>query len=338
MDIFIRFCYLFPDNPGCFLNVLEKIAVFWYISSGQTAIILYEGLRVGRGGVSSMIKYLNGIHETVDFSSSQTQICLYHNNEYENYPPHWHTSFELIMPVKNGYRAVIHETEYSVREGDLLIICPCVIHELFAPETGERIIFQPSLNQISINDLSILSSAISPALLVTPELYPQIIDRIRQLMLQIEQEYQQMNSYSEVSIFSMFLELLLLVGRNCNAFSDQPQAGTGNRQREYMEKFLQITHYIDLHFSEDLSLEEAASRAGFSKYHFSRLFKMYTGTTFYHFLNQKRISYAKTLLADPHLTVLDVATRSGFSSLSSFHRMFRQMNCCTPTEFRALHA
>ena len=77
--------------------------------------------------------------------------------------------------------------------------------------------------------------------------------------------------------------------------------------------------------------------AGFSKYHFARLFKQYTDTSFYKYLNQKRIEHAKTLLLDPQLTVIEVATQSGFSSLSAFLRMFKQLNKCTPTEFRNMY-
>ena len=52
-----------------------------------------------------MIHKLSGIHETVDFREDE-QVCLYYNDEYENYPPHWHTSFEVLMPIVNGYKAL----------------------------------------------------------------------------------------------------------------------------------------------------------------------------------------------------------------------------------------
>ena len=284
-----------------------------------------------------MIKHLSGIYETPDYQSSDTQIVLYHNNEYENYPPHWHTSFELIMPLENGYRVNCGEETFTLREGDILIICPSMIHELFAPETGERIIFQPGLQKISIKEMNLLTSVLSPAFLITPEEYPQIIDRIRQLMLEIEGEYFSGASYAEASVFSKFLEMMVLIGRNHKVFTRQSLGQTDTRQREYVEKFLFLTSYIDEHFAEDLTLEDVASLAGFSKYHFSRLFKMYTDNSFYKFLNQKRIDHAKILLADPNLTVLEVATQSGFASLSAFLRMFKQLNHCTPTEFRNLY-
>ena len=81
-----------------------------------------------------MIHHLSGIHETADYRTD-TQICLYYNDENENYPPHWHTPFEVIMPVKNIYTVDVGEKHYVLREGDILVICPGIVHELFAPET-----------------------------------------------------------------------------------------------------------------------------------------------------------------------------------------------------------
>jgi len=284
-----------------------------------------------------MIHYLDGIHETVDYGTD-SQVCLYYNDESENYPPHWHTSFEVIMPVRNNYDISCGGRRYHLREGDVLIICPCMIHELYAPVSGERIIFQPGINCISLNEINLLTSMISPATLITPEEYPIIHEQVQQNMIKIKNEYFSDAPYSETLIFSLFMEILVLVGRNHMTHAGQNEEAGGSRQKEYMEKFLFITGYIEEHFSENITLEQAASLAGFSKYHFSRLFKQYTDISFYKYLNQKRIDYARILLADPSLTVIEVALQSGFQSLSAFLRMFKLQNGCTPTEFRSMNA
>lgn len=283
-----------------------------------------------------MIHILDGRHETVDYPEN-SQICLYYNDEYEDYPPHWHNSFELIMPVINGYDAVCGGHSYHLREGDLLIICPCMVHELFAPETGERIIFQPGMGNISIKDLNPLISLIGPCVLVTPEEYPSVYEPIRRNMFRIREEYFSYAPYAESLIISLFLEILVLVGRNYKAFIGQNMTPVSTRQKEYAEKFRFVTSYVEEHFSEEISLEQVADLAGFSKYHFSRLFHQYTDMSFYKYLNQKRINHARVLLADSTLSVTEVALQSGFSSLSAFLRMFKQINKCTPTEFKSMY-
>lgn len=283
-----------------------------------------------------MIHHLSGIHETADYRTD-TQICLYYNDENENYPPHWHTPFEVIMPVKNGYTVVVGEQHYELREGDILLICPGIVHELFAPESGERIIFQPSLSQIQIRELDLLISLLRPAVLITKEEFPDFHPVAQKLMLEIKEEYFLCEPYYETAIYSRFMRILVDIGRLHGALKHPVSDASNSRQKDYLDKFLYITNYINEHFAEDLSLEQVADLAGFSKYHFTRLFKQYTDTSFYKYLNQKRIDYAKTLLLDPDLPVIDVALQCGFSSLSAFLRMFKQLNKCTPTEFRNMY-
>ena len=80
-----------------------------------------------------------------------------------------------------------------------------------------------------------------------------------------------------------------------------------------------------------------AALAGFSKYHFSRLFKEFTNISFYKYLNNQRISYAEKLLLDPNINITEVAIHSGYNSISAFMRMFKIIKNCTPTEFRNMY-
>ncbi len=283
-----------------------------------------------------MIKNLNGLHETVTYRTD-TQICLHYNENSECYPPHWHTPFELIMPTENFYRVRCGETEYLIQPGEILIICPGILHELFAPEHGKRIIFQPNLGQLRTKELELLTSMIRPAILITPESFPQIYARVHRMMLEIKNAYFSDAPFTETTIYARFLEILVLVGRSHAENTQQRFDARNAKQKEYMDKFLAICHYINEHFTENLTLEEVASLAGFSKYHFTRLFRQYADTSFYKYLNQRRIDHAKTLLLDPGLSVIEVALASGFSSLSAFLRMFKLLNHCTPTEYRSMY-
>ena len=262
---------------------------------------------------------------------------LYNNDEYENYPPHWHTPFELIMPTQSTYKVLCGDNEYNLEQGDIILICPGVIHELLAPPQGVRIIFQPSLTQFDLNELDVIVSMITPCVLITPDKHPQIHQQIQKLMVEIRDEYFSSSPYTESFIYSKFLEIMVYVGRYYAEIAQNNFDAKNTKQKEYMEKFLFICNYINEHFAEDLTLEDVASLAGFSKYHFTRLFKQYADTSFYKYLNQKRIAHAKNLLINQHLSVIEVALQSGFSNLSSFLRMFKLATGCTPTEFRKMY-
>ena len=47
--------------------------------------------------------------------------------------------------------------------------------------------------------------------------------------------------------------------------------------------------------------------------------------------------HAMLLLSDPDIPVTEAALQSGFSSLSTFLRVFRSVKQCTPTEFRDMY-
>lgn len=174
-------------------------------------------------------------------------------------------------------------------------------------------------------------------MLITKEEFPDFHPVAQKLMLEIKEEYFLCEPYYETAIYSRFMRILVDIGRLHGALKHPVSDASNSRQKDYLDKFLYITNYINEHFAENLSLEQVADLAGFSKYHFTRLFKQYTDTSFYKYLNQKRIDYAKTLLLDPDLPVIDVALQCGFSSLSAFLRMFKQLNKCTPTEFRNMY-
>ena len=101
-----------------------------------------------------------------------------------------------------------------------------------------------------------------------------------------------------------------------------------------MEKFTTVCQYIDTSFRENLTLEQAAEISGFSKYHFSRLFKEFTGITFQEYLTRQRIRHAEELLNDSKISITDIALASGFSAVSNFNRSFQMYNHCSPSQFR----
>ncbi|MCR4655027.1 MAG: helix-turn-helix domain-containing protein [Lachnospiraceae bacterium] len=282
-----------------------------------------------------MIKYLNGTRETVDFDE-RANLLLYDNTDFEEYPLHWHKPIEIIMPLQNGYRMECNGSHFDLKESDIIFIAPAVLHHLYA-ETGERLIFQADTSLFSnVKDFEYYMSLIHPALLITPGEYPGLHEELKKLMLGIQSEYFASAPLREAAIYSMLLRMFILISRENSFTNKNPADPAGNKQQEYLEKFTSICDYINTHCTEEISLEETADLAGFSKFHFSRLFKDFTGVTFYKYVNLRRINVAENLLWDPDINITEVAIRSGFNSVSAFMRMFKQIKGCTPTEFKKM--
>lgn len=284
-----------------------------------------------------MIRNLNGIRETVSFEKNST-IMLYDNDEAENYPIHWHIPLEIIMPTINHYMVDCNNTTFDLRVEDILFIAPGTLHKFSAPPVGKRIIFQAAISSFDkIRGLETFTTSIRPFLLITPENAPLIHSKIVKLMTEIKNEYCSNSPMAEISIYSMLFEIMVLLSRNytnnTTYFSDVKL----NKQEEYIEKYRTICEYINQNCMENLTLDNIANVAGFSKYHFERLFKEFTNMSFYKYLSYRRIVYAERLLIDPDCNITEIAYKSGFNSISAFIRMFRIVNNCTPTEFRNMY-
>jgi len=282
-----------------------------------------------------MIKILNGVKETVDFENNST-LMLYDNVEYEEYPTHWHTPVEIIMPLDNDYVLDCNNNKYNLREQDIILIAPGVLHHIYAHE-GRRIIFQVDLKMLQgFEDFDSFFSFMNPAIVITPEEYPSIHDQCVKIMMEIFDEYFENSPLNNVAIVAKFLQILVMIGRAYTSV-DRFTATKPTKQQEYTEKLMSICDYINKHCTEELTLDEIAEIAGFSKYHFSRIFKEFAGVSYYKYLNARRIAYAEKLLLDPSINITEVAINSGFNSISAFMRMFKLIKNCTPTQFRSLN-
>lgn len=149
-----------------------------------------------------MIESLNGIFETINYKQ-RTSIKLYDNDEYEDYPAHWHTNPEIIMPTENIYTVECYNQIITLREGDIVLICPGCIHTLYAPEKGRRIIFQADINPLRfMKEIETLVTIISPLIVITPEDFPSIYNKVKSLLLKIKNEY--LSSFSKFYFSRLF--------------------------------------------------------------------------------------------------------------------------------------
>jgi AraC family transcriptional regulator len=91
-----------------------------------------------------------------------------------------------------------------------------------------------------------------------------------------------------------------------------------------------LQHFVEEHLESEISLEDMAQVAQLSPYHFSRCFKETTGTSPHQYLIARRIDRAQKLIADPALSLAEVALQSGFSDQSHLTRHMKRLLGVTP--------
>lgn len=95
-----------------------------------------------------------------------------------------------------------------------------------------------------------------------------------------------------------------------------------------------VFDYINLHFTEDISLNQLSALVYLSPSYFSRVFRLYTGYTMTEYIQRVRIYNARTQLQHTQLSVSEIAAANGYSDPKHFTRIFRRILGMSPTQFR----
>lgn len=279
---------------------------------------------------------LNGSQEYVDFIP-KSHLRIWYNNQTEGYANHYHNALEIIVCAENQYIIITNNQTYTLNVGDILMIPPFMLHELHSKPSGARFIYLIDIDMLRcFQDFKTLDPILMEPYLCTASSRPDIYQHIYDSLMQMADTYFSHQIFWETAIYSTLLDIFITIG--VNYFSkkiNEETDSSDSKQPENYEMFANLLNFIDAHYADNLTLEQAADYIGFSKYHFTRLFKQHTNTTFHNYLCHKRIQAAQSMLtADMNLPVTDIAFRIGFNNLTSFSRCFSKYTNCSPTEYR----
>jgi len=104
---------------------------------------------------------------------------------------------------------------------------------------------------------------------------------------------------------------------------------------ELLRRLLRAKDRMDAASHEAWPVRRLASVSGVSDAHFARAFKAAFGLPPHRYLLTRRIERAKTLLRDTGLPIIEIAFDTGWNSLGTFGRVFRDITGEAPGELRA---
>ena len=126
---------------------------------------------------------------------------------------------------------------------------------------------------------------------------------------------------------------------------DHALAGTGpatntartdvSQDPALLRRLLRAKDRMDVASHEEWSVHRLARVSRVSEAHFARSFKEAFGVPPHRYLLTRRIERAKTLLRDTDLSITDIAFQTGWQSLGTFGRTFRDITGESPGELRA---
>lgn len=239
--------------------------------------------------------------------------------------PEAHENAWTIALVRRGtfqYRAAATNCRHFLRPGWLLFGPPCAAFECSHDHdggdectclalTGSVVADASSAARLDVKRL-LTSASILPPL-------PRVAALIERTRLRVGDELDEMACLVVEAVVAH------AVGRPLSAVPRHPSHA--GRIHEAMDR-------IERAFVEPLHLAELAEGAGFSTFHFLRVFRNVTGTTPHQYLIGARLRRAARLLLDTGRSVTQIAYDAGFQDLSNFVRTFHRVIGCTPRDYR----
>lgn len=246
------------------------------------------------------------------------QIALSAHKSYTQKPSlndfhmHTHDNYEIYCFLSGAAKYFVEGNIYNLKPGDILIIQKAEVHSLLinADTPYERI-------YINFNHDALLGENTAEALsfldnkpLGKNNRYSASKFKDMHWMYYLEK------ICSTEDIYEKRLYLTVLVRELHNHYPEICE------DVSYHDSISDIIEYINLHLTEQISLETVCKHFFLSKSHLNRKFKRMTGSTVWKYVLNKRLLFAKELLQNgEHPTAVHI--KSGFNDYCSFFRAYK---------------
>lgn len=280
-----------------------------------------------------------GRHLTnVNYSDMVDESCLAFS--------HVHDDYEIYYCMEGSVQLVIDDRCETLTKNCFAMVNPETYHHpLYDPQTAKKVflfVFEPfQMNAIKNKEMvkcgvsELVEKSLDFLQPGTGILFEdkfgcdKIVDRLAREIELCMPGYDQM-------IRSLYTEFMVNIFRNFNVMNGEAEA-TADRDAGNVNIAMELTYYMHNHYSEDIKVKDAAEYFHISERQLSRVFEAYFGKSFKNTLNIYRINYAKNYLIDTNLSLEKIAEQVGISSAKMFHRLFKEKENMTPTEFREKH-
>lgn len=271
--------------------------------------------------------------EEVDFITG-ANMRIWYNNRSEDYPVHRHSCLEITIPIEKSYTYIFDDRTIILKEKEILFVPPDMLHKIAGTRSGIRFIYLFNVDFLQgLFDYGEFQKLIREPLLITPETHPEVYSLIFERFMEINDLYFfYSTTVKEIAIFSKLMDVFGMLMKK--DYSDSLVVIQNDKQREVYIKFKSLVEWLAMHSSENVSMDEAATHVGYSKFHFARLFKEYTGMTFNDYQTTLKLKEVERQLADTDLQISDIAMSCGFNNLTSLSRCFKKQYGCSPSQFR----
>ncbi len=250
-------------------------------------------------------RVMSGAQEFVAYPANST-IRVWFSATPDHYDEHWHSAVEVLLPIEGECCMTVGGRKYTVKPNEVMIVPANISHSLTMKENSKRDLVLFELNSIlTLRDFSVLKTMLTIPIHLTAD--SPICAKAHALLYEMISEYYSANMLKYMLCYARILDLYTLIGRDYLNGIYSSQNISQDKQRAYWDVLDRVISYVDRYYMEQINLDTISAYVGFSKYHFSRLFRQHTGLTFLSFLINKRVIMAEQMLDASALPISEIA-------------------------------
>ncbi len=267
-----------------------------------------------------------GIPEIVKTYSSDKITILKAKNVFSE--PKGFECYKFLLPSRNMPVMVMEKKKYNLEQKRIFPVNPDQVH-LFAEERPVDTFIPIFIQKKYMREYSHLLSGKSEVFYNNDSF--DMNHDIRSLVFQFMEEAENKQPGYEFIMQSLNTQILINLLRNVTS-----NVSYNSISREYSDvRVVKYTEeYLRSHLCSDFSLDELASFANYSPYHFIRIFKKHTGKTPFEYLAELKMERAKTLLKNKNYSVNEVSFLCGYANRTHFSTVFKRMVGMPPSKYR----
>jgi len=255
--------------------------------------------------------------------------------------PHWHKEIEIIYAKQGRVNIGLDGEVITLEEGEMIYFSSGQSHYFLASPGSVRYVYQ---FDCKLFDEMFLRENEKDSLFVLFEegenhshYWPkQLARRIQNILLELFELEDSQQAGKNYLIYSL---LYRLIGE-CYHFLPKKELEKNKKvpntiqQKETLQRLNKVFDYIEMYYKEGITIDDVAQHVGFSPYYFTRFFKTNIGQTFMQFLTEYRIKQAQFILGNEKLPMAEVAENSGFTSVKTFHHVFKKVVGQSPLQYQ----
>ena len=254
-------------------------------------------------------------------------VTMHHNSPY-----HWHREMEILY-ILNGHATVnMDGKQYELEPLDAIVIDYSKIHEvLYAlPQTmGICIHISRNLLYRFLPSQELMTVRCSKTGLngEQREVYEQMCSMLKKLTVLYVNQQKTYQLRSNSIILEILADLI-------EHFSEKVIPAKGYVRLSNVERLEQICDYVEHHYKEEITLQNAADELGLNREYFCRFFTQNMGISFVKYVNEVRVNHIYQDILHTEDSVQEITERHGFYNQKLFYKTFKEHYGCTPREAR----